>query len=60
MGARDTVPIAVAESADDGRLVLAELGQLVLRVRCKLDDVVFGFGFVGAQAIVGFFPPFCV
>jgi hypothetical protein len=54
------VPIAVAEAANDVCLVLAELSQFVLRVCCEIDDVVFGLGLVGPQAIIGFFLPFCV
>jgi hypothetical protein len=50
----------VAETADDVCLVLAKLGQFVLRVCSEIDDIEFRIGFVGPQAIIGFFPPFCV
>jgi len=54
------VPIVVAETADDVRLVLAELGQFVLRVCGEINDVLSRIGFVIPQPIVGVFPPFCI
>jgi hypothetical protein len=61
MGTRDTTLYRLrSQTADDVCLVLGELSQFVLRVCCEIDDVVFGLGLVGPQAIVGFFPPFCV